>query len=71
MVTWKKICAGMLSAALITGAAATTFAAEEQSDKTVTLYSQPGAPLPEAPKAATTTAAAVPVILTMSCALWI
>ena len=47
MVTWKKICAGMLSAALLTGAATTTFAAEEQSDKTVTLYNQPGAPLPE------------------------
>lgn len=64
MVTWKKICAGMLSAALLTGAATTTFAAEEQSDKTVTLYNQPGAPLPEAPKAATTTAAVVPAATT-------
>ena len=68
MVTWKKICAGMLSAALITGVAATTFAAEEQSDKTVTLYNQPGAPLPEAPKAATTTAAAVPAVATTAAA---
>ena len=41
---WKKVCAGMLSAALVTSAAGTVFAAES-SDEVVSLVTQPGQPL--------------------------
>ena len=41
---WKKVCAGMLSAALLTGAAGTVFAAEANDD-VVSLVTQPGQPL--------------------------
>lgn len=63
---WKKVCAGMLSAALMTGAAGTVFAAES-TDEVVSLVNQPGQPLvttaaaktePAAPVAKTTAAKA-------------
>ena len=44
MTMWKKVCAGMLSAALVTSAAGTVFAAES-SDEVVSLVTQPGQPL--------------------------
>lgn len=66
MSMWKKVCAGMLSAALMTGAAGTVFAAES-TDEVVSLVNQPGQPLvttaaaktePAAPVAKTTAAKA-------------
>ncbi|MCQ1533146.1 L,D-transpeptidase [Mitsuokella jalaludinii] len=54
---WKKVCAGMLIAALLTGAAGTVFAAEANDD-VVSLVTQPGQPLVTT---TTKTTAAAPV----------
>ena len=56
MTMWKKVCAGMLSAALVTSAAGTVFAAES-SDEVVSLVTQPGQPLVTTTTAKTTAAA--------------
>ena len=56
MTMWKKVCAGMLSAALVTSAAGTVFSVES-SDEVVSLVTQPGQPLVTTTTAKTTAAA--------------
>lgn len=63
MSMWKKVCAGMLSAALMTGAAGTVFAAES-TDEVVSLVNQPGQPLVTTTAAKTATTAAAPAATT-------